>query len=91
MIVGTPTVTMPGKFMRSRVVAGCYKQMKIKNPPIAKNIDHYVDIAIDLAKNKKGNNELRKILIQAAKVNLFSDMQAVKEFENFFEKVCEKY
>ena len=32
MAFGTPIVTMPGKFMRGRLVAGGYKQMKVLNP-----------------------------------------------------------
>ena len=84
MIVGTPTVTMPGKFMRSRIVAGAYKQMKILNPPVAKNIDEYVDLATEIVKNKKKNYELRKYFRNEAKKHLFNDLKALKEIEEFF-------
>ena len=83
MVIGTPTVTMPSKFMRSRVAAGMYKQMKILNPPIAKNVDEYVDLAFELAKNKKNNLKLRNALKDAAKLYLFNDINAVKKFETF--------
>jgi len=87
MLVGTPTVTMPGKFMRSRIVMGAYKQMQISNPPIANDIDHYVDIAVNLSKNKKENAKLKESLRQAAEKKLFNDLESVREFENFFENV----
>ena len=46
MFYGTPTVTMPNNSLKSNVVYGAYKQMKIENPPIVKNIEEYVDKAI---------------------------------------------
>ena len=88
MVVGTPTVTMPGIFMRSRIAAGAYKQMNISNPPIAKNLNDYVNIAIDLANDKKKNIQLKETLKQAAKIHLFNDLKAVKEFEEFFKVSC---
>ena len=88
MVVGTPTVTMPGIFMRSRIAAGAYKQMNISSPPIAKNVNDYVNIAIDLANDKKKNIELKETLKHAAKIHLFNDLKAVKEFEEFFKVTC---
>jgi len=83
MVVGTPTITMPNEFMRSSITAGAYKQMKIKNPPIVDNIDDYVKLAIDLAKDKKKNFDFRNLLKKAAKLYLFNDQNAVKKFEKF--------
>ena len=37
MIVGTPTITMPGKYLKSNITAAAYKQMKISKPTIVKN------------------------------------------------------
>ena len=39
--------------MRSNVVAGAYRQMKVINPPIARDINHYINLSVDLANNKK--------------------------------------
>jgi len=82
-VIGTPTITMPNEFMRSNVTAGLYKQMKIKNPPIARNINDYVDLAIELAKDKSKNYEFRKTLKQGAKLYLFNNTDSVSKFEKF--------
>ena len=86
MVVGTPTITMPTTFMRSRVTAGLYKQMKIPKPPIAKDMKEYVNLAVELATNKNKNNELRKTLKSAAKLHLFKNIKAAKLIEKFFEE-----
>ena len=83
MIFGTPTITMPGIFMRSRIAAGAYKQMNVSNPPVARNIDEYVGLAIKFANDKKRNEEMRKLLKKESKINLFNDNKALHEIENF--------
>tara|TARA_Y100000590_G_scaffold306191_1_gene345431 strand:+ start:406 stop:2478 length:2073 start_codon:yes stop_codon:yes gene_type:complete len=89
MVVGTPTITMPNEFMRSNITAGAYKQMKIKNPPIVDNIDDYVELAIDLAKDKSRNFDYRNTLKNAAKLYLFNDKNAVRKFEKFLLEIHE--
>ena len=49
MFYGTPTITMPTNSLKSSVVSGAYKQMKIENPPVVKNVEEYVDKAIEVA------------------------------------------
>ena len=39
MAVNIPVVTMPTKHMKSRFALAAYKQMDIKNPPIAESPD----------------------------------------------------
>ena len=60
MAMGSPLVTMPGNHMRSRIVAGGYKQMKLKNPPVASNIQEYIDLTIELAKNAEIRVQLKE-------------------------------
>ncbi len=57
MYYGTPTVTLPTHLMKSRIVTGAYKQMKITDAPIVGNIDGYVNKCIELA-----NLEINKML-----------------------------
>ena len=59
MIVGTPTITLPGNYLKSNITAAAYKQMKIKHPPIAKNSEEFVSLATELAKDAKKNHGLR--------------------------------
>ena len=85
MFYGTMTVTMPSNFLKSRIVLGAYKQMKIQNPPIVDNIDAYVNTAIEIANMKKRDLLEKKIYFkEAAEKNLFENKLALKSIENFF-------
>tara|TARA_B100000989_G_scaffold264841_1_gene217441 strand:+ start:1726 stop:3399 length:1674 start_codon:yes stop_codon:yes gene_type:complete len=79
MFYGTPTVTMPNKFIKSRIVLAAYKQMNIENPPIAKNKEDYVNLAIKIANNDK-LLEMKKYYQQKAIESLYDTKIASKEF-----------
>ncbi len=79
MLFGTPTVTLPTDHIKSRLVLGAYKQMEITNPPIAKNIKNYVDLAVDYA-NRDDIGKLKKIYREAAEKKLFNTKKAGEEF-----------
>jgi predicted O-linked N-acetylglucosamine transferase (SPINDLY family) len=87
MIFGTPSITMPGKHLRTNITSAIYKQMKISNPPITKSVEEYIDLAIKLAKDSKKNNFLREKSKKAGNKYLFKSHKALKEFENFLIKV----
>jgi len=89
MVYGIPVVTWPGKFARGRVVSAAYRQMKVSDPPIAQSIEEYAPLALALARDRDCRQTLRKELLEAAPDKLFSDMQAVREFEAFFEAAVE--
>jgi protein O-GlcNAc transferase len=82
MFFGTPTVSMPSKFLRSRVVLGSYKQMNIENPPITKSIDEYVSMAINIA-NKKSSQllEQKKYYSNNANKELYENKNSIIEVE----------
>tara|TARA_Y100000590_G_scaffold23663_1_gene27078 strand:+ start:14857 stop:16782 length:1926 start_codon:yes stop_codon:yes gene_type:complete len=86
MAVGTPSITMPNSYLRSNITSAAYKQMKIKDPPIVNNSNEYVNLAINLAKNKKKNLKMRKDSVLASKKNLFKNYKALQQFEIFLEK-----
>ena len=79
MLFGTPTITLPTDHIKSRLVLGAYKQMEIENPPIAKNIKNYVDLAVDYA-NRDDIGKLKKIYREAAEKKLFNTKKAGEEF-----------
>lgn len=83
MTFGTPIVTFPGEFMRGRIVAGAYRQMGLKDAPIATRLEDYAPLALTLGRNVELRNQLRQESLQAAKSNLFSDRKAIDEFEQF--------
>lgn len=83
MIYGTPTVTMPSESLKSRIVLGAYKQMKIDNPPVVKSIDEYVEKALELANlEEKKMLEIKKNYSNNAKKYLFENKLFLDEFEN---------
>ena len=88
-MVGTPTVTMPGKYLRRNMTFAAYAQMQISSPPIAKNYEEYVNLAIELAQNKIKNASLRKEIKIAADKYLYSNSNVLKEFEAFLEDAYE--
>ena len=86
MMVGTPTITMPGTHLKANITAAAYKQMKISNPPIVKNSKEYIDLAVKLAQDNKKNQALRKDSKIAANKYLYRNLNALKEFEKFLEE-----
>ena len=79
MLFGTPSVTLPTDHIKSRLVLGAYKQMKIKDAPIAKDIRNYVDLAINYA-NRDDISELKSKYRKAAEEKLFDTKKAGDEF-----------
>ena len=82
MFYGTKTVSMPSKFLKSRIVLGAYKQMQIASPPIVDNKYDYIEQAIDIANHEpeKLYNEKRYYSEMAEKF-LFENETAIKEIE----------
>ena len=83
MAVGTPLVTMPGKHMRGRIVAGGYKQMKLHNAPIAADLQEYIEIAVSLAKETELRKSLKQDIRSAAQQYLFDDQDTADEIIEF--------
>ena len=79
MVYGTPTVTMPTKFIKSRIVSAAYMQMEIEKPPIVKNKNEYVELAIDIA-NSDNLLEIKKYYQKKANEKLFNTKKAGEEF-----------
>ena len=85
MVYGTPMITCPGPFMRSRIAAGGYWQMGVADAPVVSNLAEYVSLALALGRDPERRQALRQASVVAAKRELFSDMLAVREFEDFLE------
>ena len=80
--MGAPIVTWPGDFMRSRVTAGCYKQMGL-NDLIAHDAEIYTSLAIKLAHDADFKSRMQDD-IKANSHKLFDTSETVRELENFF-------
>ena len=82
---GTPIVTCPGAFARSRVVAGAYAQMGVADAPVAASPEAYAPLALALGRDAGRRARLRAALKAAAADHLFADRAAVTEFETFLD------
>ena len=79
MLFGTPTITFPTDYIKSRLVLGAYKQMEIKHPPIATGIQNYIDLAVEYA-NRDDIRALKNTYKTAAEKKLFNTEKAGEEF-----------
>jgi len=86
MLVGTPSITMPGTHLKTNITAAAYKQMKILSPPIVQSSKEYINLAVQLAQDSKKNLSLREELKTAANKYLYKNLKALKEFEQFLEE-----
>ncbi len=85
MLYGTPTVTMPTKYLKSRIVTGAYKQMQIDDAPIFNNVDDYVDKSIELA--NQDSLDLKMYYKERAEKNLFENQNVISDLENIFKSI----
>ncbi|WP_347985819.1 tetratricopeptide repeat protein [Methylomonas sp. AM2-LC] len=80
--VGTPVVTLPGKFQRGRHTSSMYRKMEIEEC-IAHNPIDYTELAVHLA----SDNTLRKTIsskILERNSKLFKDRKVLERWEDFF-------
>ncbi len=87
--MGTPVVTWPGKFMRGRVTAGYYRQMKMDDL-IATSEDEYLEQAKRLATDPDYRREMTE-KIGNNRAKLFEEIAVVHEMETFFEGAYETW
>ena len=85
MLYGTPTVTMPTRYLKSRIVTGAYKQMQIDDAPIFNNVDDYVDKCIEIANQE--NLDLKMYYKEQAEKNLFENLNVIDDLENIFKSI----
>ena len=86
MFYGTQTVTCPTKYIKSRIVSAAYIQMEIKNPPIVKDKDDYVNKAIEIA-NDENILDRKKYYQQAANEKLFNTKDVGEKFNSILKKL----
>ena len=86
MFYGTPTVTKPTKYTKSRLVLGAYNQMEMKEAPIVESIDDYVKKAVEIA-NYKNLYELKNNYIEKAKIKLYENKKIIPNLEKIFTKI----
>lgn len=85
---GTPTVTLPGQFLKGRVTYACYRQMGIMDC-VANSPEEYVDIAVHLGTNHQACGQIRERILNASHI-LFNNLEYVREVEQFFIDAVER-
>jgi protein O-GlcNAc transferase len=83
LVYGIPTVTWPGQFMRGRIVAGAYEQMRINHAPVTKELADYARVAFELSKDIDKREYLKDQILRNVREKLYLDISALREFENF--------
>tara|TARA_Y100001968_G_C19166352_1_gene623420 strand:+ start:179 stop:556 length:378 start_codon:yes stop_codon:yes gene_type:complete len=89
MTFGIPFVTYP-KNQKVSIVSAGYKQMKIKNPPIAKSPEDYVNWCKLYSRDKVLLDSTKKELRQKAEKFLFNDQEIYKDYYEFFREAITK-
>lgn len=89
MAAGVPIVTLPGKFMRGRLVAAAYAQMGVVDAPVAHDAGAYAATAVALANDVERRGALGAELRAKASQQLFEDGFAIQAFEAFLTAAVE--
>ena len=86
MASGTPFITYPYN-QKTKIASAGYKQMKLKNPPIANSPEDYINWCKLYSNNRSLLEETKAELMDKASKLLFNDSEIYKEYYNFFCKV----
>ncbi|MFM9971975.1 MAG: hypothetical protein ACKVQK_26645 [Burkholderiales bacterium] len=84
--LGLPVVTLPGEFFRGRMTAGIYAQAGVTDC-VARDREHYVELALELAANKQKREEVSQKII-AAHPQIFATQQAVMDLADWIERTA---
>lgn len=87
--MGTPIVTCPDQFMRTRVTAACYQRMGVMDA-VAETPEDYVEKAVKIAKDRELREHLSRRISDQAEM-LFCNKAAVRELENWFESTVQTF
>ncbi len=83
---GLPVVTLPGPMMRGRHSYAILKMMGL-DETIARDEDHYVEIAARLGKDGAWRRHIAEN-VEEMRSRVFNDETPVRALEDFFERVC---
>ena len=88
MATGTPIVTHPGAFARSRFTYANYRRMGVLDC-VASSAQEYVDVAVRLGTDRAQRALVRARLAEASR-HLYNDIGAVRALEKFFADAIER-
>ncbi len=79
---GLPIVTLPDGFGIGSYVRGFYRKMDLEHL-VARTAEEYVALAVRLGTDRDYRQSVRSLISERSGV-LFEDMEAVREYEQFF-------
>lgn len=79
---GTPIVTLPGPFTRSRLTAAWFRRMEITET-VAADRDAYIQLAIGLSGDSERRADISQRMADARSV-LYEDRETIADLEEFF-------
>ena len=82
LAMGTPIVTLPGRYAKSRLTLASYKRMGVMDC-VAADERAYVDIAVRLGTDRAYRDHVKRGIAEASPA-LFEDVDTVRALENFF-------
>ena len=85
--LGVPMITMRGPINVQNFTAGFYQKLAMPEY-INRSREEYIELAVRLSKNEGERNYLGQVMRERSNA-LFHEDQAVREFENFFEKAIQ--
>jgi protein O-GlcNAc transferase len=81
LAMGTPVVTLPGKFLRNRISSALYKKMGVSDCTV-QTVSEYIEVCTNLTADKNFANAVRS-KIDLASACLFEDPAEIKCLEDF--------
>jgi predicted O-linked N-acetylglucosamine transferase (SPINDLY family) len=67
LALGTPVVTMPGRYLRGRLTHGLYRRLGLTTLSV-ESVDQCVDVAVGLATDRCQNTEVRNSITELSTV-----------------------
>lgn len=82
LALGSPIVTLPGRFLRGRVTYACYRRMGVTDC-VVDTPEAYAELAVRLGTEPDFRDAVRARILGASAA-LYEDSTAVRELEGFF-------
>jgi protein O-GlcNAc transferase len=89
LAVGTPIVTLPGEFLRSRITTALYKKMGFELL-VARDRENFVELAVQLGTDADFRRMCRQHIDKCSPI-LFQDLAEVRSFENGIQQAVESH
>jgi predicted O-linked N-acetylglucosamine transferase (SPINDLY family) len=83
--LGTPVVTLPGQFLRSRISRALYTKAGYDNLIVA-DAEEYVEKAVALGTDPAYRREVSAEILERCDV-LYDDLGEIRDLEDFFESI----